>query len=138
MGVPGTDLQGWKWVRGRARRREYCLWVIVALAWVGILGPAGSPFTQVVLSYAVAFQIFRRLHDIGLSGWWYPGFVLLEIALIGGLSVELSPEWATLIAAVLAALGALVLGLVPGNRQTNRFGAPPGATGRTWSTIRSN
>lgn len=128
MGVPGTDLQGWKWVRGRARRREYWLWCGVALAWVGILGPTGNNLSRIVLPIAVMLQVFRRLHDIGLSGWWYPGFVLLEIAMISGLAATLSPEWATLISSASVLLGAILLGLVPGSRQHNRFGQRPEAT----------
>lgn len=31
MGAPGTDLQGWRWVRGRSGRLESWIWTLILL-----------------------------------------------------------------------------------------------------------
>lgn len=52
----------------------------------------------------------RRLHDRDMSGWWYPGLMLLSMIPLVGL---------------LASIAFLVLTLLPGTPGPNRFGSDP-------------
>ena len=74
---------------GRARRSEFWYWIlatIIAQFVVGIveallgLSSDGSGPISGVLSLAIFLPglavTFRRLHDIGRSGWWIGGFYL--------------------------------------------------------------
>lgn len=76
---------------GRARRKEYWMFVLfnVIVAFIlgiidGILGT--TPIIYGIYMLAVILPsisvVVRRLHDIGKSGWW---FFIIFIPLIGGL-----------------------------------------------------
>ncbi len=79
---------------GRARRREYWLFVlaqiilaILAMIFDSALGLNIEPLPYGYLYFIVAFALFlpglavfvRRLHDVGKSGWW----ILIYFTIIG-------------------------------------------------------
>lgn len=83
--------------KGRARRKEYWSWmlfvVLLAVVMSLILGTVmisslESALWAMALLYIFALVIFfpslsvtfRRLHDIGRSGWWYGGYCLASLA----------------------------------------------------------
>ncbi|NBD24488.1 DUF805 domain-containing protein [Paenibacillus glycinis] len=84
-------LQNYVGFTGRARRKEYWMYVLVncilsiALAIVdGILGldrVLGALYSLAVLLPSLAVMV-RRLHDTGRSGWWY--FIIL-IPIVGAI-----------------------------------------------------
>lgn len=86
-----------------------------------------------LLAWPAAALIIRRLHDIGLSGWWLAlmasGEIVNSIALGSGLAgapPALTPFGQ--FAAVLALAGGLSfipLALWPGSATANRHGPPP-------------
>lgn len=103
-----------------------------ALTVARIEGIAGAIVVAAV-AWPAAALIIRRLHDIGLSGWWLAlmasGEVINSVALGTGLAG--SPTALTLfgqIAALLALAGGLSLiplALWPGQAGANRYGPPP-------------
>jgi uncharacterized membrane protein YhaH (DUF805 family) len=113
-------------LKGRTNRATYwagmaTLAVVYTLAWM-FLGP--TPVHDIVL----VFMAVPRLHDLGRSGWWVVPVLAIEwvgaFVLAAALSPEVFPIAAGLIA--IAVFGALaVLGALPGQRDANRFGAPP-------------
>jgi uncharacterized membrane protein YhaH (DUF805 family) len=130
--------------RGRASRTEFLS--VTALSWLalgvcGLLvhlmgGPLIPVATILVLGTMIAvtvvsgLNVIRRLHDWGRSGWWLLLILLVETP-IGALA---EPGWFpdTVVVAgnLLLALYLIALlicfGAVPGQRGSNRFGAPPG------------
>jgi uncharacterized membrane protein YhaH (DUF805 family) len=125
MGVPGTDLSGWRWLRGRCGRLEFWLWLL-AFSLVSFRGAmTAAPLVQFLVSWAMLFVLIRRLHDIGLSGWWVVGMIVMQIAVYAVTSEPLLPAVTRTVAIPLPVLVFAVLGLAPGQRFTSRFGPPP-------------
>ena len=97
---------------------------------VSTLMPVGGAFTLVMsaimipLMYAELSLVVRRFHDVGLSGWW-----LLPIFAVAGVLFLLMEVWPSpwlLLALFPVNFGYIfLLFLVPGSRETNRFGEPP-------------
>lgn len=98
---------------------------------------AGAPFVPLVIALGVtstAFQI-RRLHDLGLSGWWTLPIVLGPIVVVTAavmLKDHLTSTLATIVEAapLVAVLGLLLwvsqkLRYSKGQQAENRFGPPP-------------
>lgn len=125
MSVPGTYLTGWRWLRGRARRREYVLWLAVIAPWSYVAAWAQNPWVQSVLAYALVFQTIRRLHDLGRSGWWVAAIYVtaLVLAFLPSTYPDAAAAYWLPVLFPLAAL--LTIALVPGERVGNRFGPPP-------------
>ena len=83
----------------------------------------------------------KRLHDRGLSGWWYGSFYLLLFQVylqpFYGRILQLgSPEWFILnlpifLAGVLAVWLYFEMGVMRGERKKNRYGNEPSAGVRT-------
>ncbi len=105
-------MKSWKDFSGRARRREYWMFVlfnvifgIVANIIDGIIGTnglIGGLYSLVVLVPALAVSV-RRLHDVGKSGWW------ILICLVP----------------VIGALYFLYLTILEGQQGTNEYGPNP-------------
>jgi uncharacterized membrane protein YhaH (DUF805 family) len=118
---------------GRARRREYWMFVLLILVAVFIAGLAatatgGSFRTQAQMSsrfsvwagFALLPLIVpliavtvRRLHDLGLSSWW------LLVLVIGSAIPAID---------TLVGLAHMIVMALPGKSKPNRFGDDPKAT----------
>ena len=85
------------------------------------------------LAWPAATLIIRRLHDIGVSGWWLTlmasGEILNSLALATGLAgTHAAPTplgHAVGLLALAGGLSFIPLALWPGQPATNRFGPPP-------------
>lgn len=82
-------LQKYAEFTGRARRKEYWMFVLInAIITIVLLlideGIFGTPILQSIYSIAVLVPSLaitvRRLHDIGKSGWWY---LIVFIPIVG-------------------------------------------------------
>lgn len=117
-----------RFVTGRSSRREY--WpslaglvalnlAVTALATPSIASLACLPVWIVIGS--------RRLHDFGQTGWWsLTGFVVGFVLGFGrGVGVDISPSLEFWTNGLVAIIMFAVIGLAPGNRESNRFGPPP-------------
>ncbi len=119
--------------KGRSRRREYwmfmvlCL-IVIASAGIAMIAVAGSFQTQDQM--ATKFTIWagfailplliplitvtiRRLHDLGLSGWWF-------LAVVIGAAIPMIDTIVALVHIIVMAL--------PGRKGANRFGENPKET----------
>jgi uncharacterized membrane protein YhaH (DUF805 family) len=98
--------------RGRARRTEYWMFVLIHVLVLVALGVLGSNVHE---AFSVAFGVYflvaavplialaaRRLHDVGYSGW----LQLVNLLPFGSVAV-------------------LILMVLPGEPQPNRYGPPP-------------
>lgn len=90
--------------KGRARRKEFWSWSLfvalvafvlaIVFCVVTVLSP-DSVWWMMALLYLFALVVFfpslsvtfRRLHDVGRSGWWYGGYYLVSV--IVGLFVSI-------------------------------------------------
>ena len=126
-------MRKWGNIKGRASRSEYVCFMFTAFSlWIGLffggvtlLGyqdrisdlPKGATcaFAAVALVFvpAMVALIVRRLHDIGLSGWYF--WVLCVIQYLLG-SLDLN---------VFTSLLPLCLVVWPGSRAENKFGKNP-------------
>lgn len=133
-------------VRGRNNRARY--WQVTGLYLVAMLAAGalstlldGEPSTAAIVLSIVLLSVLtigglvasffnhvKRLHDVGLSGWWLLlGVVLMTpielLRIADSADVKLFGETVQLVVSV----GLLILfGSVPGQRRPNRFGEPPG------------
>jgi len=64
------------------------LFILFGLPLLTVLGPfapALITFMPIIIAVAVTVSAFaitvRRLHDIGLSGWWYPFMIVLTLSI---------------------------------------------------------
>lgn len=73
-----TPRGGFRWLAGRAGRKEY--WTSVALlfavSWILRYAP---PIVSLVISVVFMFVQIRRAHDLGRSGWWGAAVTLLPM-----------------------------------------------------------
>ena len=101
---------------GRARRKEYWMFILFNAIISFVLGFIDGVLVLNVLSYIYALVIFipslavsvRRLHDIGRCGWWY----LLPMVPFIGLSALLAFGSFTSSAAIILGLAALGTGIL--------------------------
>ncbi|MEL6979614.1 MAG: DUF805 domain-containing protein, partial [Pseudomonadota bacterium] len=133
---------------GRARRPEYWWFVLFTLltylVTIGIdvflLAPLGLPFVLTILAAIVLFLPglsvgWRRLHDVGRTGWWLliPSIASLIVSLIGiavqnsgaieaGLYISLAASAISLILSIV-----LLVFLVSRSQSgPNKYGPEPG------------
>lgn len=110
------------WLAGRSDRMEYWAYVLMIVAILAIMSMVGFDAGSGVSAGAMFVIHIRRLHDLGLSGWWALALmvgqfaVAIPLAFLGLLGVVL---------AVLVGLAVLVaMGAIPGQPGENRFGPP--------------
>lgn len=107
-------------VSGRASRKEYwsgvCLGLLACLA-LSHLGRSSSG----ILGMMFLWQI-RRAHDFGSSFWWP---ALAQISPLALLALPIWPPLAWTLIGLAAMFVTILLGLIPGDVEANRFGAPP-------------
>lgn len=78
-------------ISGRASRSEYwwfMLFTLVVFSLIGLLGPAAQGPLLAVPTIAVMVPVvtlgIRRMHDVGMSGWW---LLVWLVPLIGWLAL---------------------------------------------------
>ena len=125
MSVPGTDLQGWRWLRGRAGRLEYWVWITVIVAWAALFVVANDELPQRVLATVLWLQLIRRLHDFGRTGWWIAAFPFVEIVRTVLADRFGEAAWPVLLVTSMMLGGFILIGAIPGSSGGNRFGSPP-------------
>ena len=127
--------------RGRTGRQLYWLFGVLPLFVAGLLIGFFAAYLGmsrdallVVLGLLVPLAAWiwvclgaRRLHDVGLSGWWMVLVLVLPFAVS-----FLLPERFAQLPALLAMVG---LGVVPGANGTNRFGVDPSVRASTESSV---
>lgn len=117
----------------RIDRRLYWLaiFVLLAISAVVSLATHGARVTGGGLSVLWMWVYTRRLHDIGRSGWWQAALFAaqLVLAVVAMLALHLGSGAALGLLLLLQLAFTAVLGAIPGDPETNRFGPPPGAPG---------
>jgi uncharacterized membrane protein YhaH (DUF805 family) len=117
-----TPRRGFSWLAGRAGRREY--WVTVAfLLAISFALPAPPLFRAAFLAILVIAQV-RRVHDFGRTGWWAAAATVAPLLCLPVLLVA-TEEDVLLMGAGLSLILMVAIGAIPGDRNPNRFGAPP-------------
>jgi uncharacterized membrane protein YhaH (DUF805 family) len=112
---------------GRGNRKEYWLFVIVAVG----LGVAADFLLNRSGGVGVGGVVFvaqiRRLHDLGRSGWWAVGLQAGTLGLgVALVALGHSEQQAPILVGAATLLIVVVLGLPRGTPHANRFGPPPG------------
>jgi uncharacterized membrane protein YhaH (DUF805 family) len=114
----------------RINRKTY--WLITGVVFAVAIALAFIPGAQRGVGGMTTVFFIRifasRLHDFGRSGWWQlilygiqlPAIILVGVA--GGQPVEVMVAAGLVIQLVFTA----TLGAIPGDRDANRFGPPPG------------
>ncbi len=143
--------------RGRASRAEYWWFMLFYMAlWVGAVAADAqkvysayqsgqivmdmriaswwTPWVSILMFIPLHSISVRRLHDVGLSGWWMFGLLylpafLFPVAIIGGASQPVATAGGALIGLqILSALTSLVFFILmmwPTQRCDNRHGPGP-------------
>jgi uncharacterized membrane protein YhaH (DUF805 family) len=112
---------------GRSNRAEF--WAVVSvLIVVGyILHHLGAKAPIWTLATASGWFGQRRLHDFGQSGWWFAlpigGFLVLPAIATLSHSFMLF-NGAVGLAGLLTVVFLLIIGAIPGDAGSNRFGPP--------------
>jgi uncharacterized membrane protein YhaH (DUF805 family) len=121
-------------LQGRINRASYWAAILTGAAVFALIRMFDPKAT--LAEVVVLFICVPRLHDIGRSGWWAGAAIIGEFVMVGFLTVSLD---AMLVASglyvMLIGLLMIVLGCIPGQADTNRFGPPP-APGLGWSKTR--
>jgi uncharacterized membrane protein YhaH (DUF805 family) len=72
-----------------------------------------------ILIWPLSAIYVKRLHDLNLSGWW----LLFLTAISAVTTITSTDRWNVIFSAAI-----IILGLIPGTRGSNRFGADPSRT----------
>lgn len=114
------------WIGGRARRREYWLWVVPLVILGFALAAKLVPGATLAMGLPILFVWIRRLHDLGYSGWFAP-VTNVAVNLTSLAAMGLLPPAIGGLISLLAYLAAIItLGVLPGQGRRNEYGAPPG------------
>ena len=113
-------------MRGRMNRATYWLCLTVILAVVGVMSTFGVRPPRVGEAMLILMCV-PRLHDLGKSGWWVlVPFGMEAVAIVGGIEALPGGTDVVFAGALLIVAGFIILlGLIPGEPQANRFGEPP-------------
>jgi uncharacterized membrane protein YhaH (DUF805 family) len=126
-GAGGPPQRGFSsWIGGRARRREYWLWVAGVMVLAVVLSALKMPGATLFAGLPILFAWIRRLHDLGYSGWFAP-VIDMGVNVAGFAALGFLPQPAAGAAAALLYLAALVImGVLPGQPARNEYGQPHG------------
>ena len=130
---------------GRTSREDFwavtlLVWVVVAIAGFNVGLSGDGPIALVTAFFVLLaslpinlFNSVKRLHDMGLGGWW----VLMAMVCDTPIALMAEPMWPDPVVALGMILQALyglaillILGAWPGESGPNRFGDPPGLTAK--------
>ena len=116
---------------GRASRSEYW-WFSLFFGPVTVVTYFVSEIAWFIVTLALVLPYvavsFRRLHDVGRSGWWYwmPPAVS---TMFGDILMWQYGSMAMLLTMLLLVLGSMAIFfywlVLPGDAEANRFGKPP-------------
>jgi uncharacterized membrane protein YhaH (DUF805 family) len=123
------------WIAGRARRREYWLWITPLLLAATALELLVSPFASLLVAPPLLCAMIRRLHDLGRSGWFAPIINVVTNALSFVLVLVIGAEGGTLLAFLCYLAALAVLGALPGEARVNEYGPLPGPEGELAETF---
>lgn len=102
---------------GRIRRLEFFLVMLIGFAVLLIL-----PFLLIIWRLALLAESIKRLHDIGLSGYWcIPALVAGIISIFAGI---VSP-WLLICCVIVFWVYVILMMLIPGTRGINEYGTNP-------------
>jgi uncharacterized membrane protein YhaH (DUF805 family) len=113
-------------MRGRFNRATYWLCLCIIVGAVVIMAELGVRPPRIGEAMLILMCV-PRLHDLGKSGWWVLIPLGLELVAIVVAITAFSAEdaYIPLAGAFLVVAGFIVvLGLIPGQPQANRFGEP--------------
>ncbi len=114
------------WFRGRLNRANYFALLGLVLALTALAVALGH--RVMVFEFGLLMLAIPRLHDLGRSGWWAGGFVLLTFVAMVAARIILPPLTGQILGGLyvllLVAL-AVVLGAMPGQAEANAYGEPP-------------
>ena len=114
-----------KWIAGRARRREYWIWIGPMFVLIVVLGIV-APGSELLFGIPLLLIWIRRLHDLGWTGWLAP-LINFGIGILGAVGKVALPADLADLPQGLGALAALILlGALPGQPRRNAYGPPPG------------
>lgn len=114
------------WIAGRARRREYWLFVVPLFVALVALEAVGVPLAGLIVGLPMLLVWIRRLHDLGRTGWIAPVINIVSNGIGWALIAFASAEIAAMVSLVIF-LGVIVtLGAIPGQPRTNAYGPPAG------------
>jgi uncharacterized membrane protein YhaH (DUF805 family) len=118
-------------LKGRTNRATYAL---VLAIYVGLLAVAVMLNFKVPGEVFVAFACAPRLHDLGVSAWWFAFAILAEVAVVTAFAVNDQMAYAALAGTGVVLTPAIALLFIPGQREANRFGDMP-APGISWPKL---
>jgi uncharacterized membrane protein YhaH (DUF805 family) len=113
-------------MRGRMNRATYWLCLTIILTVVGIMSAFGVRPPRVGEAMLI-LMCAPRLHDLGRSGWWVLIPLGIEVvAVVAGVTVVPAEDTYVVFSGAFAVVAGFIvlLGLVPGDAQANRFGEP--------------
>jgi uncharacterized membrane protein YhaH (DUF805 family) len=114
------------WIAGRARRREYWLWLVPLIVVQSMMAVGGYPALALLMSLPMLLITIRRLHDLGFSGWFAP-IINIGINLSGLLLGAVMPgQAASGVAGLIYLIALIALGSWPGQSRANEYGPQPG------------
>jgi len=124
------------WIAGRANRKAYWLWIGPIFAALFVIGFIGIPGVELLFALPVLFTWIRRLHDLGRTGWWAP-LINIVIGIIGWLEAGVMTAGGEggVLQSLFALAAMIALGAIPGQREANPFGPPPGKPGKLAETF---
>lgn len=115
------------YLNGRINRATYFM-LLAALVGMTVVIAVAMPDGRLPGELMLAFIVIPRLHDLGRSGWYALGILLIEIVGLVVILSQLPFDQTSVgigIMAIVMLVVAIGLGLVPGQAGPNRFGAQP-------------
>ncbi len=113
---------------GRMSRKVYWTYIGITFGTAAILNMLKLSSGGQAAAGVLMLLVFNgRLHDLGRSGWWQlPLYIVQFAAVIAAAGSGAGIDKAVAIASLLQLLAVIALGVIPGGRDANRFGPPPG------------